>query len=399
MSENPTGAVKAIRDFVRERQHQDKASVLRFRTDGGGEYVNQDLREFFTQNGIVHEITPAYSYESNGIAERFNRTIVTMARSMLTGLPMAVWSEAIATAVYLKNRVPHKAVKESTPYEALHGNKPTIQHLQPFGRKCYVHIPEEKRPDGSKLLPRALEGKFIGYTESNKIFRIYIPSQHKVVQTRQVRFTRLDSGEVELPLQTPHVPTFTSIELPVPIHQRQRIVEEEREPEEQHPEIAQPEIEIQPPEAPPNPEEYERFEPEPTPPPEPQPRRSGRHNIGEQPQRYGFSRQVTDEIFELIDDEEPRTYGQAITGPLSPRWKKAMEEEMDALRRNNTFDLVPRPKGRKITGCKGVYKIKRLADGSIERFKDRGVAKGYSQVQGQDFDDIFAPVVRYESLR
>ncbi len=43
-----------------------------------------------------------------------------------------------------------------------------------------------------------------------------------------------------------------------------------------------------------------------------------------------------------------------------------MEEEMDALRRNNTFDLVPRPKGRKITGCKWVYKIKRLADGSVE---------------------------------
>jgi len=47
-----------------------------------------------------------------------------MARAMLDGLPLALWSEAINTAVYSKNRVPHKAVKESTPYEALHGNKP-----------------------------------------------------------------------------------------------------------------------------------------------------------------------------------------------------------------------------------------------------------------------------------
>ena len=52
-----------------------------------------------------------------------------------------------------------------------------------------------------------------------------------------------------------------------------------------------------------------------------------------------------------------------------------------------------------IDGSRWVYKVKRLADGSIERFKARGVAKGSSQVQGQDFDETFAPVVRYESLR
>ena len=60
-----------------------------------------------------------------------------------------------------------------------------IQHFQPVGRKCYVHIPEGQRGPGSKLLPRGLEGCFIGYTESTKTFRIYIASQHKVVETRQ----------------------------------------------------------------------------------------------------------------------------------------------------------------------------------------------------------------------
>jgi hypothetical protein len=92
-------------------------------------------------------------------------TIVTMVRGMINELPLALWSEAINTAVCIKNRIPHKAVKESTPYEVIHGNKPSIRHLQPFGRKCFVHIPEEKRPSGSKLLPRAVEGKFIGYIQ------------------------------------------------------------------------------------------------------------------------------------------------------------------------------------------------------------------------------------------
>ena len=80
-------------------------------------------------------------------------------------------SEAAATAVYIKKRSPHSALPQ-TPYEALKGEKPSIKHLQPFSRKCYVHIPEEARPSGSKLLPRAIEGRFLGYEKSDKIYRI-----------------------------------------------------------------------------------------------------------------------------------------------------------------------------------------------------------------------------------
>ena len=78
------------------------------------------------------------------------------------------------TAVYLKNRLPPSAVKDQTPYEVLHGKKPTISHLQPFGTEYFVHIPKEARPSGSKLQPRAEKGWFVGYTESTKIFMVYI---------------------------------------------------------------------------------------------------------------------------------------------------------------------------------------------------------------------------------
>jgi transposase InsO family protein len=210
-------ATKAIHDFVSEHDRQGQ-NILRFRTDNGGEYVNKELEGFFQSKGIIHELTPAYSHESNGVAERYNRTIVTMVRGMINELPLALWSEAINTAVYIKNRIPHKAVKESTPYEVIHGNKPSIHHLQPFGRKCFVHIPEEKRPSGSKLLPRAVEGKFIGYhSTSNRIFRIYIPSQHRVTETRQVRFSQLDSGEVTPTTITKSNSEYASIPAPPPL--------------------------------------------------------------------------------------------------------------------------------------------------------------------------------------
>ena len=80
-----------------------------------------------------------------------------------------LWAEAAATAVYIRNRLPHSRLPDqTTPYEALHGKKPSIKHLQPFGRRCFMHIPEETRPPGSKLLARSMEGRFVGYTKSNK---------------------------------------------------------------------------------------------------------------------------------------------------------------------------------------------------------------------------------------
>eukprot|EP00253_Pinus_taeda_P027486 PITA_27486 len=76
-----------------------------------------------------------------------------------------------------------------------------------------------------------------------------------------------------------------------------------------------------------------------------------------------------------------------------------MEEEMDSLAKNNICDLVELPKGRSVVGCKWVFKLKWKLDGSIERYKVRQVAKGYSQVEGIDFHEIFSPVVKLVSIR
>jgi len=74
-----------------------------------------------------------------------------------------------------------------------------------------------------------------------------------------------------------------------------------------------------------------------------------------------------------MPDEEPTTTAQALK---NPKWKGAMDAEFDALLHNQTWHLVPKPKGKNIIGCKWVYKIKRRADGTIDRYKARLVAKG-----------------------
>ena len=89
------------------------------------------------------------------------------------------------------------------------------------------------------------------------------------------------------------------------------------------------------------------------------------------------------------NDDEPSCYQEAIKGSNSDKWKEAMKDEMKALERNATWDLVEIPRDRKTVGCKWVYKLKKGFDDKVERYKARLVVKGYSQKEGIDFHEIF----------
>jgi len=82
-----------------------------------------------------------------------------------------------------------------------------------------------------------------------------------------------------------------------------------------------------------------------------------------------------------------------------PNWTQAINEEMGALLKNNTWTLVPLPEGKKAVGCKLVFSIKHKADGSVERYKARLVAKGYTQTYGVDYQETFSPVAKLSTIR
>lgn len=95
----------------------------------------------------------------------------------------------------------------------------------------------------------------------------------------------------------------------------------------------------------------------------------------------------------------PQTHKEAISGAHAKEWRAAMSEEMLSLYANGTFREVIPPKGSNLVSCKWVFTIKTTVHGKIERFKARLVARGFSQVHGQDYDQTFAPTVRMDTLR
>jgi hypothetical protein len=92
---------------------------------------------------------------------------------------------------------------------------------------------------------------------------------------------------------------------------------------------------------------------------------------------------------------EPSSFQEAVQDPT---WVDAMVE-YDSIVKNSVWDIVPRPIDKSVVGSRWIYKVKQAADGSVEKYKARFVAWGFSQIAGIDYGDTFAPVTRYSSIR
>ncbi|PKI68061.1 hypothetical protein CRG98_011657, partial [Punica granatum] len=98
----------------------------------------------------------------------------------------------------------------------------------------------------------------------------------------------------------------------------------------------------------------------------------------------------------ILPGEKPQNYEEAAEQDV---WRKAMKEEIRSIEKNQTQELVDLPEGKDATGLKWIFKTKYNENGSIQKYKARVVAKGYSQVPGVDFNETFAPVARKEMIR
>ncbi|KAL5757963.1 hypothetical protein ACOSP7_020574 [Xanthoceras sorbifolium] len=142
--------------------------------------------------------------------------------------------------------------------------------------------------------------------------------------------------------------------------------------------------------------------PPPPPPPEPLSRSDRSHNPPVKLQDYVCS-QVTracsdqpDSLFPGPHNVEPYSYSEAV---VHLEWQQAMSSELKALEDNGTWTRTPLPAGKTPFGCRWVYKLKHRSNGSIERYKAQLVAKGFTQLEGIDYQDTFSPTAKIISVR
>ncbi|KAI1007401.1 Retrovirus-related Pol polyprotein from transposon TNT 1-94 [Podosphaera aphanis] len=390
-----------------------KIKAMRF--DGGTEYKTIDFK------GISQQISAPYTQHQNGVAERMNRSLITMARCMLSHarLPFRFWDTAVLTACYLRNRLP--SLKGSlTPFEVMNGRIPKVSHLKVFGCVCYALI-DTNDPQRYKLGPNSRKGIFVGYCESTTQYQVYIPSKpgtNKVIISSNVRFMEESFWNWSESLsQTPLVPSMNSVGNPISRVGDASNRENEDQPEERMGELSE-EGQIRPgdecddfstpvEEAESTPEEVESVLPdtetvdEPgdivvqqdSVPDEPILRRSGRTRKPIEPRSAWQPRPHALHVEKGIII--PKNFSDAISGADSVKWQAAIDDELNSLKSKNVFvPMTHVPHGRRTVGSRWIFTIK--SDG---RFKARLVAQGYSQVYGIDYFDTYSPTLRMDSLR
>ncbi|RVW74986.1 Retrovirus-related Pol polyprotein from transposon TNT 1-94 [Vitis vinifera] len=330
--------------------------------------------------------------QQNGRAERKLRHILDTVRALLLSakVPAPFWGEASLHAVHAINRIPSAVIHNQTPYERLFGSPPNYHHLRSFGSACFVLLQPHEH---NKLEPRSRLCCFLGYGETQKGYRCYDPVSHRLRVSRNVVFwehrlfvelshfrsSLTNSSVLEIFPDESLVPSTNTFDPPLDFSpdifdaSPRQVADEQIDDELPHFEPGSP--------APALPED----------PPQDIPPRHSTRVRSIPPHLLDYHCYTA-----LATLHEPQTYREASTDPL---WQIAMKEELDALTKNHTWDLVTLPPGQSVVGCKWIYKIKTRSDGSVERYKARLVAKGFTQEYGIDYEETFAPVARISSVR
>jgi hypothetical protein len=275
------------------------------------------------------------------------------------------------------------------------GKKLEVIHLKIFGYPVFIHILKEKR---NKMDPSGKKGIFVGYCEVSKAFRIYIPCHHHIEIRRDVTFDedatfkKLRKIQLEeVYEEEPVAPRVAESVREVP-----RFVELVRE------DIDSPDEEIL--------EDHDIVEfQEP-----PQMTISHKRKLAwareliQYGEKYGVPkgtmRQVkrpnpfssyTALMCDLIE-KEPTYFEESIQ---KKEWADAMTKEYQSIIKNDVWKIVPRSKSKDVVYSNWIFKIKHVVDGSIEKYKARFFAHGFSQKEGIEYEETFTPVTKYTSIK
>jgi hypothetical protein len=296
-----------------------------------------------------------------------------MARTILMDSKLIdiFWTQAVYTKFHIQNRVILRNNTDKTPYKLWKGRPANVKHFIFFGSKCYI-----KREDGrmGKFDSRVDKGVLVGYSSTRKEYKCYNLRLNKVMKSTNVTIDEIgrpESKEEE-------------------IESMEQLFEEEEEEDEVEEEYEH------------NPKETEEKVQQVSP---KTPRKRVQKNhpsdqiIGNKDAEVETRRKIhslEQTHLALLSTIEPNSFEEANKDEF---WSKAMNEELDQIEKNDTWELVPRPKNKNVIGTKWVFMNKLNENGQVIRNKARLVCKGYAHIEGIDFEETFSPVARMEAIQ
>lgn len=175
-------------------------------TDGGGEFIAGELKEWLAEEGIKPEKSAPETPEQNGIAERFNRTTAEHALAILLEAEQSkgFWPEAHLYASDARNASPTSSLDGKIPDQLYYGKKPDVAKFHIFGSKCHVRASPAKRRKLGKLAPHSHNGIFMGFAENYSAYKIWLPDSHRWTRSRNVKVYKDLHSKLNPVITEPH---------------------------------------------------------------------------------------------------------------------------------------------------------------------------------------------------
>ena len=434
-----------LRKWHKQVEQETGLKFQCLRSDRGKEFVNSAIMSWLQEQGIKQQLTAPYTPQQNGVVERWHRTMAEGIRTLLVacGLPTSLWGEALRYVLWVKNRTSHSALPDSTtPCEMWTGRKADVSAARVWGCMGVVLLPDREQ-DG-KFAPRGTFGVCLGVDEESKAWRMLDPNTGQIRISRNVDFLEQlswaewsqgrkglaikqqqpDSLATLFPLvegdrvsaQTPqlHSPHSVPLSLPPPVRTphapKQTHSGDARK--EAAPTLSQGSVQHFPTSSSEMsthsreqqaPQHHEATSAAPT---GTQPATGMQLLLGKKPSRAdteaGFAAAVLGAVYAGVGTgQEPRTLQEALTLPDAAEWQAGYDREVQAMKDNQVWDpeLVDLPPGKKAVRVKLVFRKKTDAQGKVKEHKVRLVAKGFSQVPGQDFEETYAWVAKMTTSR
>ena len=391
---------------LKKQLENEKAprKVAAVRTDGAREFVvDRRFKDYLEKEGIVHQVSAPYAQWQNGTAERTVGELTRMMKAMMfqSGAPPSDWGYAIEWAAFLLNRIPSRTLQHQSRYELWHQTVLEFYPPASFGNLMWARVFVLRK---GRMDPNAKKVVFLGVSQHAKTAVVRCLKTHKVQLTRDYKvvpgiFAYLNCKQPQ-PVQTTGETTNLQ-KGKIDQSEHQAISLDRNALWQTLGNLLPNHVDTGDNYSADQIHDHDRDE--------------TFGNDNDEPRRSGRETTPSQELLESIANlsmipekrarereryTNPTCRRDAIESDEKENWLEAELAELNSIITiHNVYELVPRLKGMNVLGSRWVYNKKFHPDNTVDKWKARWVAKGFMQKFGVDYDSVFAPTGRIESVR